>query len=137
MGAEGDLHALPNHSVDHPDAGHGTAVAVVIGIEDERAQRRILPAARRRHPSHDRLQQVGHAGPLLGGDRKNFLALGADQVHDLLGALLRLRARKIDLVEDRYDLQSRVHSKKEIAQRLGLNSLRGIHYQDGALAGCQ
>ena len=67
-------------------------------------------APRRRHPRDDRLQQLGDAGALLGGDREDLLPLGPDQVHDLLRPPLRLGAGEVDLVEDRDDLEPGVHA---------------------------
>ena len=90
--------------------------------------------ARRRHPRHNRLEQLGNAGSFLGRNRENLLPLGADQVHDLLGSPLGLGPGKVDLVEHRDDLEPGIHGQKEIAQRLGLDALRGIDHQDRALA---
>ena len=88
----------------------------------------------RRHPRDDRLQQLGDADALLGGDREDLLPLGPDQVHDLLRPPLRLGAGEIDLVEDRNDLQTGVHGQEEVAERLRLDPLRRVHHQDRALA---
>ena len=60
--------------------------------------------------------------------------IGADQVVQLLLAPLGLRARQIDLVEDRDDLEARVEREKEIRERLRLNPLRGVDDEDRALA---
>ena len=134
VGAEDDLGPLTHHAVHHPDAGDGPAVAVVVGIEDERAQRGVQLSPRSRHPGDDRLEQLGHPGPLLGRDRQDLLPLCADQIHDLLGAPLRLGAGEVDLVEHRDDLESGIHRQKEIAQGLSLDALRGIDHQDCAFA---
>ena len=53
---------------------------------------------------------------------------------DFLLATLGLGARQIDLVEDRDDLEPRVHREKEIRQRLRLNALRCVDDEDRALA---
>ena len=134
VGAEGDLHPLAHHAVHHADARDRAAIAVVVRVEDERAERRLLLAPRRRNPRDDRLQQLGNAGALLGGDGQDLVPLGPDQVHDLLRPLLRLGAGQVDLVEDRDDLEPGVHREEEIAQRLRLDPLRGVHHQDRALA---
>ena len=64
------------------------------------------------HPGHDRLEQLGDADAFLGADDgQDLLGLGADQVHDLLRALLGLGARQVDLVEDRNDLEPGVHAR--------------------------
>jgi hypothetical protein len=99
------------------------------------APRRVLLPARSGHPGHHRLQQLGDPGPLLGRDGQDLLALGPDQIHDLLGPLLRLGAREVDLVEDRDDLEPGVHGEEQVAEGLGLDTLRGVDDEDGALAG--
>src|SRR5262249_25483407 len=94
-----------------------------------------LAAPRRRHPRDDRLEQLGYAGPLLGGHREDLLSLGPDQVHDLLRPPLRLGAREVDLVEHGNDLEAGVHRQEQVAQRLCLNALGRVHHQDGPFAG--
>jgi len=68
---------------------------------------------------------------------QNLIRRGADQVVDLMGPLVRLGTRQIDLVQDGYDFQAGVHGQQEIGQRLCLNPLRRIHNQNRALAGNQ
>ena len=137
MGAEGDLHTLTQGPVHHPDAGNGAAIAVEVGIEDEGPERRIGLAPRRRDSGDHRFQQLGNAGALLGRDGQDLLPAGADEIHDLLGPALRLRPGEIDLVEDRDDLEPRVHGQKEVGQGLGLHALGGVDHQDRAFAGGQ
>ena len=72
VGAEGDLHPLAHRAVHHPDARNRAPVAVVVRIEDERAERRLLAAPGRRHPGHDGFEQLGDAGALLGRDRQDL-----------------------------------------------------------------
>jgi len=111
-----------------------TAILVVIRIEDERPQRCVFHATRRRDPCHDRLEEIGDAGAFLRRDGEDFLPLGADEVDDLLRSALRLRAGQVDLVEDRDDLETGVERQEEIAQRLGLDPLGGVHHENGPLA---
>ncbi len=137
VGAEGDLHAAAQPAVHHPDAGDGAAVAVEVGIEDEGPERGTQVAARGRDPGHDRLQQGGYPGPVLGRDLEDLLPPRADQVPDLLGPPLRLGAGEVNLVEHRDDLEPGVQRQEKIGQGLGLDSLGGVHHQDGPLAGIE
>jgi hypothetical protein len=77
------------------------------------------------------------SGTPVGRDVENLFRPGADQLLNLLFPPLRLRAGKIDLVEDRNDFQPRVQGEEQVGKRLGLNPLGGIHHQDGAFAGIQ
>ena len=63
-----DLHPRPDHAVDHANRWDGPAVTVVVRVENQRAQRRGVITARRRHPPHDGLEQLRNAGALFGGD---------------------------------------------------------------------
>ena len=54
---------------------------------------------------------------------------------DLFLDELRLRARQIDLIDDRHDLQVIVQRQIDVGERLRLNALSGIHDQHRALAG--
>ena len=137
VGPERDLHAGPEHAVHHADAGDRAAVAVVIRIEDQRAERGFVIAPRRRHPPHDGFQQFGDAGALLGGDAQDLLGLRPDELVQLLRAAVRLGAGQVDLVEYRDDLEASVESQKQVGQGLRLNSLGGVHHQDCPLARLQ
>jgi hypothetical protein len=115
IGPEYDLRPLTHHAVHYPDAGDGAPVAVVIGIKDEGTERCVELSAGWRYPSHQRFEQLGNAGSLLGRHRENLLPLRSDEIHDLLGSPLRLRTGKVDLIEHRDDLETGIHRQKEIA----------------------
>ena len=72
--------------------------------------------------------------PSLAETAEDLLPLGPDQVHDLLGAPLGLRAGEIDLVEDRDDLEAGVEREEQVGERLRLDPLRRVHHEDRALA---
>ena len=106
-------------------------------IEDQRAQRLIAPAARRRHALDDRLKDLGDADALFGRGVQHFLLRHAQHVLDLLGHHLRLGPRQIDLVQHRDNRQVVLQRQIDIGERLGLDALRRIHHQDRTLAGRQ
>ena len=123
-----------DRAVDDAHARDGAAIAVVVRIEDQRAERRVRIALGRRHALHDRLEQLGDAEPFLGAHEQDVVGVGADQVVHFLLAALGLGAGKVDLVEDRDDLEPGVEREEEIRQRLRLDALRRVDDEDRALA---
>jgi hypothetical protein len=75
-----------------------------------------------------------HAGTGLGRDAQHVVGIASDDVGELVGVLLRLRAREVDLVEHRDDLQFGLEREVEVGERLGLDALRGVDQQDRSLA---
>ena len=115
-------------------ARNGAAVAIVVRIVDQRAERRVGIAFRRRHALDDRLEQLGNADAFLGAHEQDVVGIGADQVVHFLLAPFGLGAGKIDLVEDRDDLEPGVEREEQIRQRLRLNALRRVDDEDRAFA---
>ncbi len=130
-----DLRALPHGPVENPHEDDHAAVAVVERIEDQRLQRSVRVAGGRRKLVHDRLEHLMDVEPSLRRDARRVLRIQTDDILDLLRGLVRLRAREIDLVDDRKDLQIVIKREIHVAQRLGLHALSGVHYQHRAVAG--
>ena len=84
---------------------------------------------------HDGVEDVGDALAGLRADPQHVVGVAADDPADLLGVLLRLRRRQVDLVEHRDDVQVVLEREVEVRQRLGLDALRGVDQQQRALAG--
>jgi hypothetical protein len=82
MGAERDLHPRLDDAVHHPNRRDGAAIAVVVGVEDQGPQGGIGLTARRGHPAHHGLEQLGDAASLLGRDAQDLVGLGADEIVD-------------------------------------------------------
>src|SRR3989449_7105384 len=57
--AEGDLHAGPDGAVHDADAGNRAAVAIVVRVENEGAERRVRHPTGRGDAAHHRLEQLG------------------------------------------------------------------------------
>ena len=123
--------------VDDPEGAHDAAVLVVGGVEDQGAQRRLGVALGRRDAGDDRVEQLGHPLARLGRDAQDVLGRQAEYVLDLEGAAHRVRRRQVDLVQDRHDLEVVLEGLVAVGQRLGLDPLRGVHQEDGTLAGGQ
>ena len=109
---EGDLHSWFDEAIDDTDRGNRAAITVVIGVEDERAQRGLVIAPRGGDAVYDRLEQLRDTAAFFGGYPQNLLRFRANEVMDLVGPLVGLGTGKIDLIQDGYDLESRVHRQQ-------------------------
>ena len=131
---QADLLLRLQRPVDDTDDDDHTAIGVVPGIEDQRLQRRVGIARRRMEARDDRLEDVAGAGAFLGAGQDRGRGVEADDVLDLSLALVRLRARQVDLVDDRDDVEVVVDGQVGVGQRLRLDALRGIDEQQRAFA---
>ena len=86
-------------------------------------------------PRDDRLEDLASARAFLGAGQDRGRGVEADDVLDLALALVRLRARQVDLVDDRDDVEVVVHGQIGVGERLRLDALRGIDEQQRAFAG--
>ncbi len=141
MGGAGGHHADPvawlDPAVHHPHIGDHPAVDVVDRVEDQRPGRRLWLALRRWDGLDHPVQQFRHPGAGLTRDPQAVGGVAADQMRQLLGVLVRLGRRQVDLVEHGDDDQVVLHRQVEIGQGLCLHPLRGVDQQDRALAGGQ
>ena len=83
----------------------------------------------------DRFENLRHAGAHLGAGEQRVVAVEADDVRDLAARLFRLRARQVDLVDDRDDLEVVLDREVGVGQRLRLDALRRVDQQQRAFAG--
>jgi hypothetical protein len=132
-----NLHLRPQHAVDDADDDDDAAVGVVPGVEDQRLQRRVRVADRRMKALDDRFEDVLDARPFLGAGQDGRAAVETDDVFDLTLALVRLRARQVDLVDDRNDLEVVLDGEIGVGERLRFDALRRVNEQQRALAGRQ
>ena len=91
----------------------------------------------RRHPLHDGLQHRLDVGAVLGRDEDDLLARDGQHVLELLDDDVRLGRGQVDLVEDGDDDEALRQRQVDVGQGLGLDALRGVDHEDGALAGLQ
>ena len=122
-------------AVHDPQVGDDAAVGVVDRVEDQRSRRGVGVAVRRRDLLDDRVEQLLDALARLGGHPQDLGRVEADDRGDLFGVALGLRGGQVDLVQHRDDLEVGVERQVEVGERLRLDALRGVHQQDGALAG--
>ena len=97
-------------AVHHPDGAHHAAVLVVLAVEDERLQRRVGVAGRRRDALDDGVEQLGHALAGLGGEAQDVLGGDAEHGLDLVGVPVGIGGRQVDLVERGHDLEVVLHA---------------------------
>ena len=122
-----DLHARTDDAVDQAGQDDHAAIRVVPGVEDQGLERRVGIALRRRQARHDRLEHVVHADAFLGARQDRVTRVEPDDLLDLPFRLVWLRAWKIDLVDDRDDLQVVLDGEIGVGKRLRLDALRCIH----------
>ena len=79
-------------------------------------------------------QQLLHAVPRLRRDPQDVVGIAVEQIGELLGALVGLGRRQVDLVERRDDDETGVARQVEVRERLRLDPLRGVDEQHRALA---
>ena len=112
-------------------------IRIVLRVEDQGSKRLVLLSARRRQKLDDALEDLIDAGIVLRGNKRRFGSVQADYVFDLLLYFFRLRGRKVDLVDDRQDLEVRVDREISVCQRLRFDALCRVNDQDRAVTGSQ
>ena len=134
LGHRADRVALAKDAVDDADVGHHAAVLVELGVEDQRARRRVGVAGGRRHLLDELLEHVLDALAGLARDPPDGVGRLAQQLGDLLGHALGLGAGQVDLVQARDELEAGVDGEVGVGQRLGLDALRRVDDEQRALA---
>jgi hypothetical protein len=132
-----DLLTLFQLAIDDAHQHHHAQIGVVIGIDQQRLQRRVQSALGRRQAVHHRFQHQVDIQTGLGRNRHRVAGVQPDDILDLLLDPVGLGGGQIDLVEDRHDLQPRIDRLIDIGQGLGLDALAGVDHQQGAFAGGQ
>ncbi|CAH0326311.1 hypothetical protein SRABI128_05263 [Microbacterium sp. Bi128] len=129
-----DALARRQRSVDHADVGHHTAVSVVHGVEDHRARRGVGLSDRGGDLLDDAVEELFDAGARFAADAQHVGGVPADEAGQLGGVLVGIGGGKVDLVQDRDDLQVVLEREVEVRERLGFDALRGVDEKDRALA---
>ena len=113
------------------------AIRIEPGIENQRAQRSVGIAARRRHALHDGFQRFVNADALFRAHQKRVARIEADHVFNLLANAFGLGRGQIDLVNYRDNFQIMVQREIGIGEGLGFHALRRVDHEQRALAGLQ
>ena len=131
-----DLVTLADGAVLDLEVSYNAAEGVENRVEDEGLKRRIRVPDGGRNLLHYGIEDGRYAFARAGGDLEHVLRVAAEQVADLVRNDLYLGRLHIDLVKDRDDLQAVVDGLVEVGDGLGLDTLRCVHDQQGAFAGC-
>ncbi len=131
---EPDLRSGFQGPVDNPHDNHDAAIGVVPRVEDQRLQRRLLVARRRRQPVDHRLQHIGDADAFFRAGQDGMRAVESDDLFDLPARFFGLRAGQVDLVNHRNDLEVVLNREIGVGQRLRFDALRRVDQQHGAFA---
>ena len=130
-----DLLALAQFAVDDAHQHHDAEIGVVPAVDEQRLQRRVAIAFRRRQAVDDSFQHIGNAKAGLRRDHHRVGRVDADNVLDLLLDALGLGGGEIDLVENRNDFVVIVDGLIDVRQRLRLDALARIDDEERSLAG--
>ena len=128
------LVALAQRAVHYLIVGYDAAVAVEHRVEDQRLQRCLGVALRRRDAVDDGVQNLRHAHARLAAGAQYLLALAAQQLDYLVLHHLGHGRVEVALIDDRYDGQVVLDGHVEIRYRLRLDALRAVHDEQCALA---
>ena len=126
---------LRNVAVDDADVGDHAAVLVELGVEDQRARRRVgVARAGGGTRATSSSSTSATPSPVLAQMRRTLVRVLADQLGDLLGDALGLGARQVDLVQRGISSRPGVDRQVGVGDGLGLDALRGVDHQQRALA---
>ena len=132
---EFDFVARPNRAVQDLEIGDDAAEGIEDRVENQRLQGGVGISFRSGNLVHNGIQDGRYALARTGRYLEDIFRRAAQQVAHLVRHHLHLRAFHIDFVQDGDDFQPVVDGQVEVGNGLGLNALRGIHHQQGALAG--
>ena len=121
-------------AIHHPHQRDHTDVVVEPGVDDERLERAVGIALGRRDALDQRLQQLGHALAGLGADLHGIGGIDTDDLFDLLGDLVGIGGREVDLIDDGQDFDALLERRVAVGDALGLDTLGGVDDQQGAIA---
>ena len=130
-----DALALFQHAVDDAHQHDHAEINVVPAVDQQRLQRGIAVAFRRRQARDDRFQNFGDVQSGLGRNLNGVRCIETDDVLDLLLDLGRLGRRQVHFIEHRHDLVTIVDCLVDVRQCLRLDALTGIDHEERSLAG--
>ena len=121
-------------AVEDPDRAHDAPVRVVDGVEDQRLERRVGVAGRRRHLRDQGVEELRDPLAGLGRDAQHVGGGNPEDPLDLLGAPVGLGRGQVDLVERGDDGEVGVERGVAVGQGLGLDPLGRVDEQERPLA---
>ena len=133
-GHQADPVASGERAVHHADVRDDAFVRVVVRVEDERAQRGVRIPRRRGDALDDRVEELLHARAGLPRGEQDLVLAEAERRAELLAHDVEVDVRKVDLIDDGYDLEALLHGEICVRERLGLDPLRRVDEQHCAFA---
>ena len=129
--------ALFDGAVKDAHRGHHAAILVKVRIQNERFERSICIALRRRDQKDNGLQQIVNALAGLARDTHGVIGRDRQVILDLGLNLIGMGRGQVDLVDGRHNVQIGVHGERRVGDGLRLDTLGGIDDEHRALAGGQ
>jgi|GEM_PF-2626242 len=133
--------AHEHHHVARPDgAGENAgmrdypAIGIVDGIEHQRACLRIFGPPRRRDACHHGFENIDDADAGFATRQNRLFGRNRQNILQLTKAELEIRARQIDFVDDRNDLEVLAERQMGVGHGLRLHALGGVDQEHGAFA---
>ena len=136
-GHQADGLARLERALGEPDVDDHALVGVVVAVEDEALDGLRGIALGRWDAGDDGLEDLGHAGPVLGAREDDLLARDRQHVLQLVHDRLGVRGRQVDLVEDRDEGEALADREVDVGERLRFDALRRVDDEDRALAGLE
>ena len=130
-----DALALFQRAVDDAHQHDDAEIEVIPAVDEERFERGVAVALRRRQARDDRFEHLRHVQSGLRRNEDRVRGVEPDHVLDLLPDLVGFGRRQVHLVEHRHDLMPGIDRVVDIGQRLRLDALAGVDHQQRALAG--
>ena len=129
-----DVVALAQRTVEDAVVGDDAAEGVEHRVENQRLQRGVLVALRRRYAVDDGLEHLLDSHARLARRQENILILASQQVDDLVLHLVNHGRIHVDFVQHGDDFEVVAHGQVEVRNGLRLNTLRGIDNQQRTFA---
>ena len=131
------IRVLVQRSLYDADRADDAAVLVVVGVEDQRPQRRVGIARGAGMRSITASSSSGMPSPVFAEMDRTSLAAKPEHALELLLAALGVGRGQVDLVQHRDDLEVVLDRLVTVRQGLGLDALARVDEQQCALAGRQ
>ena len=123
------------YAVHHADKDDDAPVVIVLAVKDKSLEGSIGIALGLGHIGHDIFKHRLNIDAVFGAYLRCVLCGQADYLLNFVFDALGVGSRQVNLIDDRQYLQIAVQRKIGVGQGLGLNALRGVHYQHRALTG--
>ena len=117
------------------DIDDDALVAVIDAVEDEGLEGGVGVAGGGGDVADHPLQHLIDVQTGLGRDAGGVEAGQADDILHLLRHLVWMGRRQVDLIQDGHQLEVVLQRHIGVGEGLGLHALRGVHHEDGTLAG--